>query len=103
MPTIRASRNAVVSTCRAPAPGTGAVECSAARECWNRPGSHAAEIAMAFTLIEAEGRRRRPANSRTSSRWSEPERRLEDDVLVERPTEQQALTLSPMTCVALGP
>jgi hypothetical protein len=66
-------------------------------------GSHAAGIAMAFTPIEAEGRRRRPANPPTSSRWSEPERCFEDDVLVERPTEQQALTLSPMTCVALGP
>jgi hypothetical protein len=89
MPTIRASRNAVASTYRAPAPGTGEVECSAARECWDRPGSHAAGIAMAFTLIEAEGRRGRPANPSTSSRWSEPERRFEDDVLVERPTKQQ--------------
>src|SRR5437588_12419535 len=53
-PTIRASRNAIVST-RAPAPGTGAVECSAARECWDKPGSRAAEIAIASTLIEIGG------------------------------------------------
>jgi hypothetical protein len=41
---VSASRND--GTCCAPAPGTGAVEGSAPRECWDRPGSHAAEIAM---------------------------------------------------------
>jgi hypothetical protein len=63
-----------------------------------RPG-----IAMASTLIEIGSEPQAAAHSPTSSRWSEPERRLEDDVLVERPTTQRALTLSPMTCVALGP